>query len=174
VSGTRITLYAIGGAFEVVGIVLAAAPDSFRIYRAGVDFARRTATRAATVIEDAARRLLRRRRDVVIQVPAGTAKASAGRPTILKIVPTELAIEEQVRLLIERDKEAQERLNALEANLDDEVDRRRQALADLRDELRRYAKDAARRAVDEHQRLRMVGLGLLLVGTIFVNFGNFA
>jgi hypothetical protein len=83
-------------------------------------------------------------------------------------------LEEKVGFLLPRADEAQERLNDLDHRMTGEVEARERAVVAAQNETERRLREAITNALDRHKRLRLIGIGLLTLGAILLNLGNFA
>jgi hypothetical protein len=168
-------LYLIGGAFELAGIVLLAFPDVAPYLVVGWHRTAAALVRAWQRVTIVVRRLLRRRRNVVIGVADSISIAGGLPPRI--VVTRGVAVGtlvEQMRTLIEHDRELQERLNMLEGRVDDEAAARASEITALRQHLEREAPRAARNVVERGRRLRAFGTILVAVGALIGTLGNLA
>jgi len=166
---TKATLYLLGGALEITGIFLVAAPDLAPLLR----IARARIAAEGERAQAWLRRVLRRPRSVTASVSAGGAIAMGGHVSAKVSVDPAASLPDKVAFLMRRADEAQERLNLLDDRLRNEVDTRERAIASAQRETERRVREEITNALDAHKRLRLVGIGLLTLGAVLLNVGNF-
>lgn len=165
----RTTLYIAGAVIEFFGIVLVASPDL-------VPYAQRFSSwlgRQYAHIVAFIRRLLRRPRTVTAHVSAGGVVLASGHATVEKSIPDDATLEEKVRLLLTRDKEAQRDVQALDRRLDDLRKAIDPMLDALRETMTAHVETSLDRAHREYLALRLVGVALVVVGLTLATTGNF-
>lgn len=170
-TATKAALYILGGILEIAGIFLVAAPDLAPVLRT----ARAQAFAAAERARVGLQRILRKPRTVTHTMIAepGSIGVSGHLTAKLSVTPS-ASLNERVESLLRRADEAQERLNDLDRRLTDEAQARDRAVAAAQDETERRLREAIAKALDAHKRLRLVGIGLLTLGAVLLNLGNFA
>jgi hypothetical protein len=165
----RATLYVTGAVLELGGILLVAWPDLLP-YAGLVSRWLRAAMRR---VADRPRRLLRRRRDVVVQVGAATATASAGSVSVVVSPNPDATLEERVEYLLRREQEAQAKLNTHDERIraiEKHVPKR---LDELRTETEEHVAGELSAAESRYRPLRFVGALLLAAGLGLTTSGNF-
>lgn len=166
---TSIGLFVGGGVLELAGIILVGSPDLF-------PWARRLSAglrRQGGALEARFLALIGRRRDVAVHAGVASAVALGGRVSLLKAPGEAATLEEKVDFLVRRDKEAQDRENALGHKIEDLEAELDQRVSTLRDEMEEHVADALRAAHEYHLPLRRLGVVLLIVGLGCATAGNF-
>jgi hypothetical protein len=161
VRGLAITLLVVGGLLQFAGIVAIAWPD-FLPWKERTSAWLRAVHRRA---ENCVRHLFHRPESVVVQSGTATmALAASGRHSIIKGVPAEATIDEKVAFLLERDRQAQEAEQRLDADLDDLKREGEQRLDEARDAMEEHVETRLAKAHNEYRPLRIVGAFFLAVG----------
>jgi hypothetical protein len=168
-SAVKIALLIGGAAFEFVGIIFVAFPD-FVPY--GIRFAQ-WQRRCGRAVLDHIRRILRRPRNVVIQVGTASEVSAVGRASLMKSVSDAATLEEKVDFLLTRDQEAQRDLNIVRQRVEDLEADTSKRLDQLRREIETRFTQDLKAALDEYRPLRIWGAVALLLGLACVTYANF-
>jgi hypothetical protein len=169
VSSLKFALYLAGGVLEVAGIVLVAAPDLGPMWHAGQERLRKAWDRLGAKV----RALLRRPRHVTASASLSGGVALGGSARGIVGVNPAATTDEKVAFLLRRDEETQNRIADLHEALaaaSTDADRK---LAEARAELEARLALEIRRALDLYRGQRLAGIGLLVLGAIFLSAGNF-
>jgi hypothetical protein len=162
-------LYVIGAAAEFAGILLVASPDL-------VPGARRLSqwlSRSLGPTWNRVRRWLRLPpRTYYIHAKAGTISVSGSIAGVKKSNP-EGTPEQQIAFLLQRDQEAQEAHNLLEARVSAIERESPRQLQELRGEVEQHFGTELDRARAEYRAARVVGTMLVAIGLGFATAGNF-
>ena len=155
-----IALLSFGAAFELLGIALVGASDVMPELRRGAVWVDRQYRR----FKQWARRILRIRQDVTVQVEAGGAVATGGEVTMMTGTSA-TDVEGRVEYLLRESERTQRRLNDLERTSQRRRAEIKAELARLNVELVAYVDGAIRTALAEYATARRVGIICLGVAT---------
>lgn len=166
----RATLYILGAAFELFGIILVASPD---LVPGARRFSRWIAPRWRR-FENRLRRLLRLPgRNIVVDAGAATLVLSAGSVSAVTSVNDEATLERKVDFLLRRDQEAQRQTNELAqrlSSMESELVRRHD---ELRGQMEEHVSTKLDAAFSEYRAARVIGTGLLAIGLTLTTIGSF-
>jgi hypothetical protein len=161
-------LTGLGAGCEFFGILLVAAPELFPRFG-------RSWTKIREGLSQAWRRLLRlfgRRQHITVSVGAAGAVASGGRLSAIVSKDPNAPLEEKVAYLLDQDRKTQERLNALDHAIEAQAEQRRREIQAAREALETFVRESLERERDVHIRVRLAGVGFLLVGVPLLAAAN--
>lgn len=170
----KTALYLLALPFEVVGLALIIRPDVAPDLRPIAARAVRRMRAGWWRVVSRTRRLLHRpARHVAVALSGSVHATGSMRAEVMRGEPKG-TIAEKVAILIQRDQEAQTRLNRLEASIEDKAAARDRQIAELLTDLTQLIATESQRAVDRHRRQRAIGTALVAIGAIIGTLGNLA
>jgi hypothetical protein len=163
-------LTGLGAGCEFVGILLVAAPELFP--RAVSVW--RSARERAGAMRSKLLRLLGRPRHITMEAEAGGVSVMGSGVEGLISKDRNASLEEKVAYLLDRDKQTQKQLSALNRALAAAKEESRRDLRVAVSELRAFVADRLERERDVHIHVRLYGIVLLLIGVPLLAVANIA
>jgi hypothetical protein len=170
VSAVAFILYAAGGALEIFGIILIGKPD---LIPYGETASLWLVARYRGIVGRIRRRLGLPGREHKVSLDAGIVLASGIRATVIRGAPTDASLADQVAWLIQRDREAQEKQNAIEGRVEDLEASLKGGLERQGEELRAHVADAIKREQMRNRDARALGALVLIAGVVCATSANF-
>jgi hypothetical protein len=170
VGAVRVTLYVLGAAFELLGILMLAAPD---FVPGAIRIARWTLVRWRP-FENRIRQLLHLPgRGVVVTAGAAGGLALTGRASGVTSIDSEATLHRKVEFLLQRDQEAQRAENRLAEQVADLEAELARHLGELRGAMEAHVARELTSAQKEYRLARIGGTLALIIGLAVTAGANF-